>query len=244
MHLMRRRFIFAAVLAVSIGAAFVPAGVYSSDARSDDQSGDAVFVLGGTRGTGLEIVRLLEAQGRPVTVLVRESSNREALNETSASLVTGDALDKASIDAAMATGPFAAAISTLSGTEAGGWQVDSTGNINGIKAASDAGIPVFVLISSVGVGDSKDAVPPGVQKVLEIPFREKGKAEDYLVDSGLDYTIIRPGGLTNKKASGKGVLLEDPTVTGVISRVELARVTVESLGDEKMTNKIVTAVER
>jgi uncharacterized protein YbjT (DUF2867 family) len=207
-------------------------------------SGDAVFVLGGTRGTGLEIVRLLEANGRPVTVLVRASSNLDGLKSTSAVLVTGDALDKESIDRAMATGRFAAAVSTLSGSEAGGWVVDSTGNINGIKAAENAGIEKFVLISSIGVGDSEGAVPPGVLKVLEGPFREKGKAEAYLVDSELNYTIIRPGGLTNKKASGKGVLVEDPTATGVISRAELAHLVVESLDDDEMTRKTLTAVER
>jgi uncharacterized protein YbjT (DUF2867 family) len=159
-------------------------------------------------------------------------------------LVTGDALDKESIDRAMATGRFAAAVSTLSGSEAGGWVVDSTGNINGIKAAEEAGIEKFILISSIGVGDSKDAVPPGVLKVLEGPFREKGKAEAYLVDSELNYTIVRPGGLTNKKVSGKGVLVEDPTATGVISRAELAHLVVESLDNDETIRKTLTAVER
>jgi uncharacterized protein YbjT (DUF2867 family) len=208
------------------------------------ESDDAVFVLGGTRGTGLKIVRLLEANGRPVTALVRASSDLEGLKTTSATLVTGDAMDGQSIEQAMATGQFVAAISTLSGTEAGGWAVDSTGNINAIKAAEKAGITKFVLISSVGVGDSKDAVPPGVQKVLAIPFREKGKAETYLIGTDLNYTIIRPGGLTNKAASGKGVLLEDPTETGVISRAELARLTVDSLDDTETTRKTFAAVER
>ena len=244
MYLIRRRFFFAAALTVSIVAALVPVGVYAGDAQTDSQPGDAVFVLGGTRGTGLEVVRLLEAQNRPVTALVRESSNLEALNETSASLVTGDAMDKASIDAAMATGQFAAVVSTLSGTEAGGWVVDSTGNINGVKAAKDAGIEKFILISSIGVGDSEGALPPAVVTALEIPFREKGKAEDFLKNSGLNYTIIRPGGLTNKEASGKGVLVEDPTVTGIISRAELARLAVESIDDVKTTDKILSALER
>ena len=235
MKLKRRRTFFTAALAVSIFAALAPGAVYSSD---------GVFVLGGTRGTGLEIVRQLEAQGRPVTVLVRESSNLAGLNETKAALVTGDAMDKASIDRAMATGQFAAAISTLSGTEAGGWTVDSTGNINGISAARQAGIERFILISSIGVGDSEGALPPAVVKALEVPFREKGKAEAYLVESGLRYTIIRPGGLTNKPASQKGILTEDPTATGVISRAELARLTVASIDDTGTTDKTLSALER
>lgn len=179
-----------------------------------------------------------------MTVLVRKSSNLEALNETGAALVTGDALDKESIDRAMATGKFVAAISTLSGTEAGGWVVDSTGNINGIEAARQAGIERFILISSIGVGDSEGALPPAVVKALEIPFREKGKAEAHLVASGLSYTIIRPGGLTNKSASEKGVLTEDPTATGVISRAELARLAVAAIDDEDANNKTLSALER
>lgn len=219
-------------------------GITSATVPGNAESDDAVFILGGTRGTGLEIVRQLETKGRSVTVLVRESSNLKGLKQTSASLVTGDALDKASIDRAMATGQFSAAISTLSGTEAGGYVVDSTGNINGIKAAGEAGIGRFILISSIGVGDSEGALPPAVVKALEIPFREKGKAEDYLVESGLNYTIVRPGGLTNKGASGKGILIEDPTAGGIISRAELARLIVASLEDESTDRKTLSAVER
>ena len=230
-----RKSLFVAAAVIGITSATVP-----GHAESDD----AVFILGGTRGTGLEIVRQLETKGRSVTVLVRESSNLEGLKQTSASLVTGDALDKASIDRAMATGRFSAAISTLSGTEAGGYVVDSTGNINGIRAASEAGIGRFILISSIGVGDSEGALPPAVVTALEVPFREKGKAEAYLVESGLTYTIIRPGGLTNKPASQKGVLTADPTATGVISRAELARLIVASIDDAETTHKTLSALER
>lgn len=219
-------------------------GITSATVPGHAESDDAVFILGGTRGTGLEIVRQLETKGRSVTVLVRESSNLEGLKQTSASLVTGDALDKASIDRAMATGRFSAAISTLSGTETGGYVVDSIGNINGIKAAGEAGIERFILISSIGVGDSEGALPPAVVKALEITFREKGKAEDYLVESGLNFTIVRPGGLTNKGASGKGILIEDPTAGGIISRAELARLIVASLEDESTDRKTLSAVER
>ena len=234
MERIRRALLVAAAVIAMTGGTMVP-GFADSD--------DAVFVLGGTRGTGLEIVRQLEAQGHPVTVLVRESSDLEALKQTEAVLVTGDAMDKASIDRAMATGRFTAAISTLSGTEAGGWAVDSTGNINGITAAREAGIGRFILISSIGVGDSEGALPPGVVKALEVPFREKGEAEAYLVESGLSYTIIRPGGLTNKTPSGKGTLIEDPTATGVISRAELARLAIASIDDAETTDKTLSALE-
>jgi uncharacterized protein YbjT (DUF2867 family) len=208
------------------------------------EGADAVFVLGGTRGTGLEVVRQLQEQGRPVTALVRETSNLDALKTTNAKLATGDALDKDSIDAAIAEGSFTAVISTLGGTEAGGYQVDSVGNINGMKAAEEAGITRFILISSIGVGDSEAALPPPVIKALSAVFEQKGRAEAYLAGSELDYTILRPGGLTNKPASGKGVLIEDPMAGGVVSRAELARLTVASLDDEETLRKTFAAVER
>ena len=54
------------------------------------------------------------------------------------------------------------------------------GNINLIEAAAKKGVKRFILLTSIGVGDSKDAPPQQVYDVLKPVLIEKGKAEDRL----------------------------------------------------------------
>ena len=54
------------------------------------------------------------------------------------------------------------------------------GNINLIEAAAKKGVKKFILLTSIGVGDSKDAPPAQVYEVLKPVLVEKGKAEDRL----------------------------------------------------------------
>jgi len=56
------------------------------------------------------------------------------------------------------------------------WQ----GNINLIEAAAKKGVKKFILLTSIGVGDSKDAPPEQVYDVLKPVLIEKGKAEEKL----------------------------------------------------------------
>lgn len=203
-----------------------------------------VLVFGGTRGVGLESARLIAAAGEPVTVLVRETSDVSALNEIDGvSLVYGDALVAVTVTAAYKSGDFDTVISTLSGSPKAGYAVDSDGSINAINGAKAAGAQRFILISSIGVGESAAALPQAALDALGTVLAEKAKAESYLIDSGLDYTIIRPGGLTDKPANGLGILTDDIKATGVISRAEVARLTVESINDPETVNKIYTAIE-
>ncbi len=203
-----------------------------------------VIIFGGTRGVGLETARLLAAAGEPVTVMVRESSNVTALKEIDGvTLVTGDALLPESVAAAFASGQFDAAVSTLSGNPEAGFTVDSVGSINAVDAAKAAGAQRFILVSSIGVGDSAKALPKAALDALAHVLVEKTKAENHLIESGLDYTIIRPGGLLDKPTQGTGVLTEDPMATGIIRRAEVARLIVEALADEAAFNKVYTAIE-
>ena len=65
-------------------------------------------------------------------------------------------------------------------------------------------------------------------------------AENYLKNSGIDYTIVRPGGLKAKPPTGALVISgEDTLNSGEISRDLVADVTVASLTDSKATNKVL-----
>jgi len=209
-------------------------------AHATEDKREGVLILGGTRGLGLETVKLLDSRNKRITVMVRTTSDLTELNKTRAQQVVGDALNRSEIDAALESDHFHAVIASLPGTGSKGSQLD----INAIDAATSAGISRYILISSVGVGDSENALPWIVRMILRTALRNKDIAERHLTASGMNYTIIRPGNLTNEKPSGKGYLTEDRSIGSAISRSEAARLIIEALGSSAAKNKTYTAIEK
>lgn len=202
-----------------------------------------VLIIGGTRGVGLELVRELKARDEKVVVLVRRTSNTADLEVEEVPLIVGDAMDRPSIDAAVASDDFSIVVTTINGRTTTGQRVDAEGNVNIIDAAKAANIDRVVLISTIGAGDSRGAVSDELLNALAAAIDAKNVAEDHLRTSGLNYTIVRPGGLVNKPANGKGVLLEDSTVNGVIGRPELAKIITDTFYADAAVNKTYAAIE-
>jgi uncharacterized protein YbjT (DUF2867 family) len=203
-----------------------------------------VLVFGGTRGIGLEVVRQLREQGEGVTVLVRETSDLTALNAIDGVATTvGDAMDREAVTRAFAAGEFDTVITTLGGTPQAGFMVDSVGNINAIDGALAAGASRFILVTSIGAGDSRAAAPDAMLKALGMVIAEKEKAERHLIDSGLTWTIIRPGVLNDKPQNDRGRLIQDTTTVGVISRAEIARLIIDLIDDQTTYRRIYSAIE-
>lgn len=203
----------------------------------------AVLVIGGTRATGLEVVRLLRARGDEVVVLVRLGSDAGAAEQLGARVVRGDAMNQPDIIAALATGQFRAVVSTLGARAVKGTRPDFEGNRNAVDAARSAGVTRFALVTVIGAGDSHAASPWIARRVLDAVIKEKTKAEDYLKTSGLDYTIIRPGGLLNKEAQGRAYLTEDVRSMSWIRRADLARLIVQALDDPRAIGKTYHAFD-
>jgi len=192
-----------------------------------------VLVIGGTRATGLEVVRQLRARGDEVVVLARPTSDASAAEALGARIVRGDAMNPADLQAALASGRFRAVVSTLGGTNLDGPRPDFDGNRNAVDAARLAGVNRFLLVTVIGAGDSYPAAPWIARRILDEVIVEKTKAEDYLKTSGLQYTIIRPGGLLPKEAQGRAYLTADTGSMSWIRREDLARLTVQALDDDR-----------
>lgn len=224
------------------GSSHEPAKVRA--AASYTPAGGPVLVFGGTRGTGLDIVRQLRARGEAVTVAVRRSSNTAELGKLGVQTVIADALEADQVNRALASGRYAAVISTL-GTTRGeqSKRPDYIGNRNVIDAAKAAGVRRFVFITVIGTGDSREAAPGISRRFLAEVIALKGQAEDHLRASGLDYTIIRPGGLGDVPATGTAVLVEDPAAFSYIGRSDLAALAVQALGDPKTIGKTYSAYD-
>lgn len=140
--------------------------------------------------------------------------------------------------------PVDAVITTVGGMPQEGDRADYLGNMNLIDAAVKAGVKTFILVSSIGSGDSAVALSPQVLQALGPVLAEKERAEQHLIASGLTYTIVRPGGLKSEPATGQGVLTLDPSVAGSIHRADVADLVCQCLRSNRCNNKVLSAVDR
>ena len=224
------------------GSSHEPTSVRTASAYTSP--GGPILVFGGNRATGLDIVRKLRERGESVTVAVRPSSDTSELTALGVETVVANALDAEQVQAAFAGKPYAAVISTL-GTTRGDQKnrPDYVGNRNVIDAAKMNGVKRMVFITVIGAGDSRESAPLPSRRFLAEVMELKTRAEDHLRASGLEYTIIRPGGLGDVKATGTAVLTEDPQAFSYISRTDLADLAVQALGDPAAANKTYTAFD-
>lgn len=203
-----------------------------------------ILVAGASRGVGLEIAKYLTAHHTKVRAIVRSDAAREPLEALGVQVVLGDTLDAAAVEKAMSGVPIRAVISTIGGKPTDGERADFKGNQNLIDAAVKAGIQRFILVSSIGAGDSVAALPPAALETLGPVLAEKEQAEFHLMESGLAYTIVRPGGLKSEPPRGEPILTENPNVAGSIHRTDVAELVCKCLDAESAIQKVLSAVDR
>jgi uncharacterized protein YbjT (DUF2867 family) len=140
-----------------------------------------ILVAGGTGTLGSEVVARLLASGRDVRILTRHAGHAQGLG---ADVATGDVRDPSTLTAAVrGTSTIISAVhGFLGGRGAGPREVDDHGNANLMRAALDAGVQHFVLVSVL------DAGPDHPMSL----HRSKAAAEQHLRTSGLSWTILRP----------------------------------------------------
>jgi nucleoside-diphosphate-sugar epimerase len=204
-----------------------------------------IFLAGASRGVGREIANCLTQQQLKVKALLRTDAARTQLEAMGIKVVLGDALKADDIEKAMlGDEPIHTVISTIGGLPKDGARADYLGNKNLIDAAVKAGVQKFILVSSIGSGNSAVALPPQALETLGPVLAEKEKAEQHLIASRLTYTIIRPGGLKSEPATGNGVLTENPRIAGTIHRADVAQLVCRCLNSDRANNKTLSAVDR
>jgi uncharacterized protein YbjT (DUF2867 family) len=109
--------------------------------------------------------------------------------------------------------------------------VDQEGAKSLTDAAKLAGLEKFVMLSSMGADN------PAISDDLEDYLRAKQNADEHLKVSGLSYSIVRPGSLTDDDGTGKIELKEKLEKRGSISRADVAKTLVEALEDDVRRNQ-------
>lgn len=202
-----------------------------------------VLVAGASRGVGLAVVQQLRAQGLEVVGLLRSAAAQAELAALGVEVVMADVLDAPATEQAVAQSHVDAVISTVGGVSEGGDRSDYVGNRNLIDAAVKAGVKRFILVSSIGSGDSVGALSAQVLAALKPALMEKEKAEAHLVQSGLSYTVVRPGGLKSEPATGNAVLTKDVRVSGMVHRADVAALVCRCLASERSLGQVLSAVD-
>lgn len=202
-----------------------------------------IFIAGASRGVGREIAQILvDQQQHHITALVR-SPNPE-LEALGIKIIIGDALEAIAVSQAMQSQPIDVVISTIGGLPKDGVRADYLGNKNLIDGAVQTGVKKFILITSLGTGNSAAAIPPPAYETLKPVLLEKEQAENHLIQSGLNYTIVRPGGLKSAPATGNAVLTKDHHVAGSIHRADVAALVCCCLSSPASDGQILAAFDR
>ncbi|KAG2449907.1 hypothetical protein HYH02_000013 [Chlamydomonas schloesseri] len=211
-----------------------------------DPDNASILVCGGG-GVALSVTRKLKDMGSWVWMMQRTDVRKAEIEKMMAFVPRGDALNKDDVQKVMdGIEEVDAVVCTLGGSVADP-RVDSEGNINIIEAAIKKGVKKFILVTSVGCGNSKDAPGEKVYNVLKPVLVEKDKAEERLKAAGaagnFQYVIIRPGGLVSEPATGKAILTEDASASGMIAREDVATLVCKALFSKKADGKVLTAID-
>ncbi len=198
------------------------------------------LVAGATGETGRRIVRELVNRQIPVRALVRDQDKGKNILPPEVELAVGDVLDVDSLTKAMTgcTVLLCATGATPSLDPSGPYQVDYQGTKNLVDVAKGQGIEHFVLVSSLCV--SKFFHP---LNLFWLVLYWKKQAETYLENSGLKYTIVRPGGLKNEDNSNPILVSSADTLfEGSIPRSKVAKVCVDSLFNNEYQQRILEII--
>jgi uncharacterized protein YbjT (DUF2867 family) len=191
-----------------------------------------VVIAGGHGQVALRLERLLAARGDRAMGLIRNPDHAGDLEDAGAEPVVCD-LEANDADVAGAVAGadaivFAAGAGPGSGPERK-QTVDLGGAVKLIEAAKANDIKRYLIVSSMGA----DNPPPG-DEGFPVYLQAKAAADQALASSGLDFTIVRPGGLTDDPGSGRIDAAEHLGRRGQIPRDDVAATLVAAL-DEPAT---------
>lgn len=195
-----------------------------------------ILIFGATGNTGQEVVKQALELGHSVTAFVRNPA-KVALQHENLTIKQGDVMNPASVDQVMSG--YDAVLSSLGDGRQG--KVRSKGTQNIIKAMEKNNIRRFIVQSSMGVGDSRGNLNFFWKYIMFGLFLRKAHAdnilqEDYIKQSHLDWTIVRPGALKDgERTNGQyrhGFPSNDKTTAMKISKADVADFMLKQLVDD------------
>lgn len=191
-----------------------------------------IALFGATGGTGRQVLEQALAAGHTMTALVRDPAKIEV--RSGVTLIPGDVLDQ---EATSRCVQGSDAVICVLGSGVGVEPVEAQGTQRILDAMQTNGVRRLVAVTSLGVGDSRAQVSAEFQQamdtVLQPIIAAKTEQERLIRASGLDWTIVRPGGLGDGPRTGDYRSGTDPTLmAGLVSRADVAEFVLRQLSDD------------
>ncbi|HEY1591763.1 MAG TPA: NAD(P)H-binding protein [Solirubrobacteraceae bacterium] len=197
-----------------------------------------VVAIAGAHGQiAMTLTRLLVAGGDEVIGLIRNPGHADDVSAAGASPVVCD-LEQVGADqiAGVIAGAGAVVFAAGAGPGSGAARkmtVDRDGAVKLLEAATEAGAERYVIVSSIGA-----EAPPDGDDVFSVYLRAKAEADDAVRQSDRDWTIIRPGGLTNDPGTGRA-RIDAEAFRGTVARDDVADVLARVLNDPRASSRIL-----
>lgn len=185
----------------------------------------------------MRLIGRLVATGDDVIGVIRNPDHSDDVAREGASPVVCD-LEGAGVDeiAEAIRSADAAVFAAGAGPGSGAARkltMDRDGAVKLLDAARAAGVQRYVIVSSVGAED-----PPEGDDVFSVYLRAKAEADQAVLESDRNWTIVRPGGLTDDRGTGR-VRVDSTPFRGQVARDDVAAVLVRLLHDPRASGRIV-----
>jgi nucleoside-diphosphate-sugar epimerase len=182
-----------------------------------------IVAIAGAHGQiAMQLTQLLAADANDVIGLIRNPDHAGDVRERGASAVVCD-LEAATVEeiAAAIDGVDGVVFAAGAGPGSGAQRkltMDRDGAIKLLRAAEEVGAGRYLIVSSVGAED-----PPSGEDVFNVYLRAKAEADEAVQSSDRDWTIVRPGRLTDDPGTGRVEVRSSP-FRGEVPRADVALV--------------------
>lgn len=199
-----------------------------------------IIIFGATGTIGRRLVEQALEKGYTVTAFVRDPAKFD-LKHANLKTFKGDVLNGISVEKAI--DEQTAGICALGAGSKGVIRSEGTKNI--IQAMEKAGVKRLICLSSLGVGDSRETLNFLWKYImfgllLRKAYADHGRQENYVMQSNLDWTIVRPAAFTDGNLTGNykhGSLGGDKTIKLKVSRADVADFMLKQLTDDAYLRK-------
>jgi putative NADH-flavin reductase len=201
-----------------------------------------LLIFGSTGSIGRQLVEQALEQGHTVTAFARDPAKLD-IKHTNLKVVQGDVMDFASVEKAVQGQDAVLCVLGSGGKRKGTIRSEGTQQI--IRAMEKAGIQRFICQTTLGAGDSRGNLNFFWKyimfgTILRDVFADHEKQENYVKQSRLDWTIIRPGAFVDGNRTGEyrhGFAGTDKTSKLKISRADVADFILKQLADDLYLHK-------
>ncbi|HWL98349.1 MAG TPA: SDR family oxidoreductase [Nocardioidaceae bacterium] len=195
-----------------------------------------VVIAGGHGQIAMQLERLLAARGDDAVGIVRNPDHVADLEQVGAKAVVLD-LERSSVDdlVPVLSGADAVVFAAGAGPGSGSARKDTVDRDAAVLLADGAlaaGVRRYVMVSAIRA----DEGDPDSDEVFQVYLRAKGAADAYVREQDLDWTVVRPGRLTDEPGTGQ-VRLGPDVEYGEVPRADVAATLLGVLDDPATAGK-------